>query len=514
MDPTGDHPSNPFSDPTYAAEQRSLVDESTLSVGRNASLTLGAESLIVLDEGFVEEPRFNCFGLIPTKSKKTRAVPYYNILWAEITKVEITIHYATPLGNKNVRAAYINYQLDQSILDILDLAKKWTEKLLDRAYGKAQRNKRLKVLVNPKGGKGNASKLFTRDIEPIFAAARCTLDVEVTKYSGHGTDIAKDIDVDAYDAIACCSGDGLPYEVFNGLGRKSNAAEALSKLAVCNLPCGSGNAMSWNLNGTGSPSMAALCVVKGLRMPMDLVSVSQGERRYLSFLSQAIGIVAESDLGTDNIRWMGPARFTFGFLVRLLGKTTYPCDVAYKIEIADKSNIKDHYHSAVSSSSEIGSDSNQIPITSRSGLPPLKYGTTTSSLSSGWTPLTPFPNLGNLYTGNMCFMAPEAPFFPCALPTDGYLDMVQIDGTIPRYTSFKLMLSVEKGTLMDQEPVNYRKISAYRVIPRFEGGYISVDGEVIPFEEFQCEVHKGLGTVLSKNGRTYESEGPKERRLS
>jgi hypothetical protein len=39
---------NPFADPTLVEDQRSFVGEATLNVGRNASLTLGTDSLIVL----------------------------------------------------------------------------------------------------------------------------------------------------------------------------------------------------------------------------------------------------------------------------------------------------------------------------------------------------------------------------------------------------------------------------------------------------------------------------------
>jgi hypothetical protein len=40
--------SNPFADAAIVDEQRDFVGESTLAVGRNASLTLGTDSLIVL----------------------------------------------------------------------------------------------------------------------------------------------------------------------------------------------------------------------------------------------------------------------------------------------------------------------------------------------------------------------------------------------------------------------------------------------------------------------------------
>lgn len=376
------------------------------------------------------------------------------------------------------------------------------------------------------------------------------MDVERTTHQGHAVEIAEKLDINAFDVLASASGDGLPHECINGLARKPNAAEALRKVAVVQLPCGTGNAMSWNLTGTGECSTAALCIVKGVRTPLDLVSITQGDKRTLSFLSQSLGIVAESDLGTENMRWMGDARFTFGFLVRLLGKTLYPCDFALKIEMEDKQEIKRHF------AQQIAKRATQAPISKADldgpldastnlGLPPLKYGTVNEPLPTdgSWTPLTPYPNLGNFYCGNMTMMAADAPFFPAALPSDGLLDLVTIDGDIGRMKSLDLLLSVPKGAFFDKECVRYRKVSAVRVVPRFgslatraadneqrqnklgkvldrmgvagngrnasgKTGYFSVDGEKMPFEPFQIEVHRGLGTVLSRRVGVYEAIGP------
>ena len=423
----------------------------------------------------------------------------------------MTVHYAQPTSKTVVRVDLISYPVEKP-----DRAKvaAWTSKLMDRAYGQSQRSKRIKVLINPYSGRGGAGKWFSNHIQPVFAAARCEMDIEDTKYCGHAVEIAEKLDVDAYDVVASCSGDGLPHEVFNGLGKRKDAKRALGKVALVQLPCGTGNAMSWNLNGTESPSMAALSIVKGLRTPLDLVSITQGERRSLSFLSQSVGIVAEVDLGTENIRWMGSARFNFGFLVRLLGKTVYPCDIAVKVEIADKSSIRTHYQQ------ELG---NHAPAEERrgdpsaslvqgldgdeGGLPGLRYGSVTDPLPEGWE-LVPYDKLGNFYAGNMAYMTADANFFPAALPNDGFLDLVCVDGDISRLAALQSLMAVEKGTFFDIDHVSYRKISGYRIIPKAKReGYISIDGEKVPFEPFQAEVHRGLGTVLSKSGHIYEAQG-------
>lgn len=440
-----------------------------------------------------------------------------------------------------------------------DLAQRWTDQLLDKAYGLAMRNKRIKVLVNPYGGAGRAQSIFTKHILPIFDAAGCIIHVEKTTHQGHAIDIAAQLDINAYDVLACASGDGLPYECFNGLGNKTNAAEALRKVAIVQLPCGTGNAMSWNLFGTAEPSVAALCTVKGVRSSLDLASITQGDKRTLSFLSQSLGIVAESDLGTDNIRWMGDFRFTFGFLVRLLGKTVYPVDYAVKTEIEGKDNIRKHYATEMArrqgASLSIEILDHKLEEHTELGLPPLKYGTVKDPLpkdeNSGWTRLESYPNLGNFYCGNMCYMAADAPFFPASLPDDGLLDLVNIDGDISRLRAVKLLLSVEGGDLFEDDIVRFRKISAVRVIPRFgrrpmteisdqdqneistgvsvtserkptvlqkvltkipglseKPGYFAVDGEKLPFEPFQIEIHQGLGTVLSRDKGRYQYDGP------
>lgn len=449
--------------------------------------------------------------------------------------MDITITHASPASSSgpfsskpgHVGVSQISYPIDKGHFST---ATKFVARLLDRAYTSSLLHKRVKILINPFGGKGSALRWYNRDIAPILSAARCELDVETTRYCGHAKDIAEKLDVDKFDVVACCSGDGLPHEVFNGLALQKDAQRALRKIAVVQLPCGTGNAMCLNMFGTSSTSLAALGLVKGLRMPLDLISVTQGDRRYLSFLSQAVGIVAELDNGTDHLRWMGDARFTWGFLTRVLGKTMYPCHVAYKCIDDDKNSIRARHTKYIrdartpsqsnASTSDLRDDGSTLASRSSrqttadgsaGSLPALKYGTINDPLpppQSGWSPLIPMPTVGNFYCGNMSWMTADGNFFQAALPNDGCSDLVTIDGAIPRKDALGLLLAMGEGRLFVHKDVHYRKIEAYRIIPHGEKGkegYISIDGERVPFEPFQVEVHRGLGTVLSKGGKTYEA---------
>lgn len=107
----------------------------------------------------------------------------------------------------------------------------------------------------------------------------------------------------------------------------------------------------------------------------------------------------------------------------------------------------------------------------------------------------------------MAFMASEANFFPCALPNDGCLDLICINGDIPRLAALNMLTLLTDGKIIDSPLLSYRKVLGYRITPRQKDGYISIDGERVPFQPFQVEVHRGLGTVLSKTGHMYETQG-------
>lgn len=241
------------------------------------------------------------------------------------------------------------------------------------------------------------------------------LDVSRTTYTGEAIKLCEELDVSAFDVVIPCSGDGLPYEVFNGLGKRPDARKALSELAVAPIPCGSGNGISCNLFGAPPyPSLAALGIIKGVRGKMDLMSVTQGGNRMLSFLSQSLGIIAESDLGTENLRWMGAKRFDVGVVQRIFSKKVYPCEVAVKVEIADKQAIKAHYQriraeedqASVARDSKEG-DSTVPPVREETwegqGLPPLKYGTINDKVPEDWEKTT-YDKMGNFYNGNVSLL--------------------------------------------------------------------------------------------------------------
>ncbi|KAI7976983.1 hypothetical protein EIK77_002493, partial [Talaromyces pinophilus] len=442
----------------------------------------------------------------------TQFIALYDILWAEISNNVISIDFVRHTSKSLMEPRKLSFPVASNGLQNHDgiFAGDFCRILLARAYREARSRKRAYVLINPNSGPGSAMRIWKNEVKPIFDAGRMELHVVNLTHGGQATELAEKIDLGKYDTIIACSGDGTLHEIFNGLGNRPDAGYALASMPVSHIPCGSGNAFSCNLYGSHRASVAALAIVKGIVAPIDLVSVTYGERRILSFLSQTVGITAESDLDTEHLRWMGSARFEFGVITRVFKQTCYPCDLALKVEIEDKQGIKAHYRRHASSTEDPGAAIREVAKANLAvgyDLPELKYGTVQDSIPESWK-LICEDKMGTFFAGNMAYMSPKVNIFPASNMTDGLIDLITVNGDLSPVTALRVMSQTDSPTFFDNPHVKYRKISAYRITPRNQDdGCISIDGERIPFGPFQAEVHQGLGRVISKSS-TYQADGP------
>ncbi|KAK9457556.1 ATP-NAD kinase-like domain-containing protein [Dipodascopsis uninucleata] len=431
-----------------------------------------------------------------------QSIFYFNIIWAEVMKPQLsydrtailTIDYCI-VKNRKAHKERLEFSVDNNDYESSTI---WVNQLLDRAYKSTVRCKRLLILINPFGGQGEAKNRYRKLALPILAAARCKIDEVETKYHGHAAELIAGMEdlPGKYDAIVCCSGDGIPHEVFNGMAKRADAPEVF-KIPVCQLPCGSGNALCVNLIGSNDLQYAALCTTKGNPMAIDLCALTQDGKTHITFLSQAVGMIADCDLGTENLRWMGEIRFTVGVIQRLLSRTKYPCKISAKIAHESRAQVKkvysEHKNKSLSQEGSLLRDSHlliQNPI----------YGKMNDSVPDDWITLEK-PDMAIFYVGKMPFVSSDAFFFPAALPQDGYMDMIVIDSNIPFTESFSILTSIEEGKHFESKHVNYYKVLAYRVEPQAKSGYISVDGESFAFRPFQVEILPKIATVLSHSGK-------------
>ncbi|KAH7021958.1 diacylglycerol kinase catalytic domain-containing protein [Ilyonectria destructans] len=493
------------------ASSASQATDLTIAINHGKFMTLHANHVVLEVEPEARRGANALCGISfsSTGSTSPLTILLHNVLWAERKDTCLEITYAESTGNHRLRPTRVSVNISSNADATVT---SWIEALLNRAYGRAKRQRRAKVLVNPHAGPGGAMGKWQNGAEPLFRAARMILDVETTTRSGQAIEITRNINIDDFDTIVACSGDGLPYEIFNGLGERPDARRALAMIAISQIPCGSANAMACTLYGSPYVSEAALGIIKGIDTHIDLVSLTQGTDRKLCFLSLSVGMLAEADLATEHLRWMGAARFNIGVLMRLYKKKPYPCDLDIKVELEDKTAIKAAYkhHIHRNRPDPVTDSQNRVSSDLGIGLPPLKYGTVNDPLpQDGWQRIK-FDNMGTFYCGRMPCMAPDTVLFPAAHADDGLMDLVTIDSDVPLMTALNLMDSIgDEGNFFDHPLVKYRKISAFRITPRDqEDGYISIDGEKAPFAPFQAEIHPKLGKVYALEGK-YVCKGPK-----
>lgn len=141
-----------------------------------------------------------------------------------------------------------------------------------------------------------------------------------------------------FSVLAAASGDGIIHELLNGLASRPDAIEAL-KIPMVPIPTGSANGMSINLLGLEDGfdiALACLNAIKGEEMSLDICSAATPEKRRFSFMSVAMGLMAEVDLGTEHLRWLGDTRFVYGFVKGLVYNSAMKARLYLKVDTADK----------------------------------------------------------------------------------------------------------------------------------------------------------------------------------
>uniref|UniRef100_A0A803JMT9 sphingosine kinase n=1 Tax=Xenopus tropicalis TaxID=8364 RepID=A0A803JMT9_XENTR len=200
------------------------------------------------------------------------------------------------------------------------------------------RTRRLMLLVNPCGGRGNALQQCQSHILPMLTEAEISYNLIQTERQNHARELVQGISLEQWDGIIVISGDGLLYEVINGLMERPDWEDAI-KMPVGILPCGSGNALAGAINYNAGFDQAMgselllnciLLLCRGTVIPMDLVSLTtcSGIRSF-SFLSVAWGFISDVDIESEKYRHMGSARFTVGTMVRVASLRTYRGRLSY-----------------------------------------------------------------------------------------------------------------------------------------------------------------------------------------
>nr|XP_061791990.1 sphingosine kinase 1-like [Nerophis lumbriciformis] len=452
------------------------------------------------------------------------------------------VAYFYPLKRRLVRSGLSRQRVEQcfrlsALQDPranLDEAEKWARTVRERSnrwhhlrdagvlLGELSHPSRIMLLVNPQSGKGQALTLYNNHIQRMLNEAGVLHTLVITERQNHARELVREADLSQWDALVIMSGDGLLFEVINGLLERSDWENAIrTPLGI--LPGGSGNALAASIHYYAGASMVSgeellvscgFLLCKGVVSRMDLVSVhlSSGTRLF-SFLSLAWGFVADVDVESEKYRHVGAARFTLGTLVKLASLRVYKGKLAYLPATGEHSRaISGHIdnHELPSRNSFRNTCQSNNSLTAR------RTEHLRRSIKSRKNPLeSPLPRMEEPLPGSWV-QVPEEDFVlvlamyqshlaedllaaPGANLDDGIIHLFYVKAGISRAALLRLFLAMEKGTHVacSCPHLVHTKVRALRMEPYSPKGIITVDGEVVEYGPVQAEVHRGVARLIS-----------------
>lgn len=141
--------------------------------------------------------------------------------------------------------------------------------------------KKLLVILNPKSGSGKARELYQQQVAPIYGEAEIPIELHVTKRANFARELVRHKqDIFSYRGIVVCGGDGIYFEVINGIMEREDWDDVFQNIPIGIIPCGSGNGLARSIahiyNEPYEPKPilnAAITTAKGKTAWMDLVRV-------------------------------------------------------------------------------------------------------------------------------------------------------------------------------------------------------------------------------------------------
>ncbi|XP_045464751.1 sphingosine kinase 2-like [Harmonia axyridis] len=412
---------------------------------------------------------------------------------------------------------------------------------------KFKENKRLLVLCNPKSGAGRGKSIFQQKIAPILQEAEIPYDLHITKYANFAREFVRTSNLYQWSGIIVVGGDGVVFEVINGLFERWDWSENVKAIPVGVVPGGSGNGLARSIAyQSGEPYIpstlpSALAAIKCKVVPMDLVRVETTSQILFSFLSVGWGFISDVDIESERLRILGGQRFNIWSVARLIGLRSYrgkiwylpantPMNIPKDVELSpinigsspDISTSTDHhatrqrldswysansrrtaYFSANESTFQSTADHETGDSTSKEK--PRMYGPAsqlpclTVALESPWVCVE--GKYLMVHASYQSHLSEDCLFVPDAKLNDGLIWLLIIHAGTKRSQLLQFLLGLSTGAHLNfiskHSKIQLLPVKAFRLEPDpSEQGYITVDGELVEYGPIQAEIFPELGRVM------------------
>ncbi|KAI8817576.1 ATP-NAD kinase-like domain-containing protein [Fimicolochytrium jonesii] len=353
------------------------------------------------------------------------------------------------------------------------------------------------LLVNPFGGTKRGVKNYEQYVRPMLHLSETPFELRKTTHQQHATQIAQEIDIDAYSAIVTISGDGVFHEVVHGLLSRRDWEQA-SKLPIGLIGSGTANALGKNLM-CGSIELATLAVIKLRTRPMDAFSITQNDTVTYSHLQLMWTLLADVDFESEAYRWLGAERMTVAAVIRLIRMRTYHGKL-YLLP-------SDKAHGAGPSRSSSPTPKGNSP-SSPATYGPQRIYTADPKAHLSW-PTIIDSSFNYFVATNLPWISDDFIVTPHARIADGDIHVVWSEKMSFR-DALRPLLDQGTGAYIAQPSVKAERVKALVLEPQgwtwdkerkagskmHEGEFMDVSGERVPYVTTKMEIHPGVLNVL------------------
>ncbi|CAJ0608363.1 unnamed protein product [Cylicocyclus nassatus] len=369
---------------------------------------------------------------------------------------------------------------------------------------------RVLVFVNPHSGAGKGKRTFRRLVAPKLKKNRIEYELIITTGPNHAKAVVRSReDLCKFNGVIILSGDGLVFEVLNGLFERPDRATIIPCLPIGIVPSGSGNGLLSSLFASrGEPlknpdftrrAIEIACSPCAHAQSVNLIHIQTEKDNFAAFLSVGWGLMADIDIESE--RWrktLGSNRFVLGGLIRTLNLRTYRGRLAFKVYTGDRyitSESFDLYAKTAGERMLATPESSNVDEVCLSHRPldtawrhmhSESMGDVEDEIPEDWTVVE--DEFVSVYAVTLSHISNVGPFAPKALMDDDriYLTYILRKDLSSRFDLINYLSAIEKQKHLDLSYVKVVEVSAFRLEPLDSGSYLTVDGEVINAKSLQA----------------------------
>lgn len=330
------------------------------------------------------------------------------------------------------------------------------------------------VICSPVSGpRKDAPQVYEQKVRPVLEQAAIVSELLITTHSGHGrermappTSDEGDKDITAYDGIIVMGGDGLMWEVVNGIMERDDAEVVLKKVKVGIVGCGTSNGLAASLAkhaGEVDNLMTSIFMIaKSRTTKIDLSKHQTQNSTLYGFLSYSYAMIADIDIESEIIRWMGSFRMDLWGALSVLRMRRYRARFTY----LPPSKVPNYRSQSVG----------VMPATVQEVMP---------ESNKDWVTLE--DDFLMFWPSQLSHAGSRTHHSPASKIQDGIFKVLVVRGNVSRLRMALILIGLETGTHVDYVQSEFIDCCAYRLEP-ITPGLSVLDGELIEPGPVQAKV--------------------------